>query len=432
MKIAFICLALVAVAFTSEVDERDPFDYFMSPEVSLVETPKENIVAVAKHLQRLSAPHMALHADEIAKHATALVQTGAMVEDDDEIDDEKAKAYSHDFSSSKKAINAALAALNNQLVAGHNHDKKALDSAKTTGNNAITSAHTNGASKCHNYKTKACPTKRAEEAANAAKVNAKKAVDAVKAGKICPLSTTWGDMDVEKTVPKLGTELRNKWDTTRAKYNKAKTAWDNAVKAHQAAINKHQAAMTAFKTALSVEANNVNAACLNAHKEHNVLKSEVAANVASRKQVWIATLVVGCYIENLTSNSAAKACADKKRSENTSRWNINAPSLGACKSKNTLTSTFGPASWTPTATNCHAHKGACTSTVWKGDGNGKSEKYIGKATDLKACGKLVASKQPTANGATHRKRDNNCYAEFHMTKSTGRHAHDHTTCLIHH
>jgi len=355
MKIAFICLALVAVAFTSEVDYKDPFDYFMSPEVSLIETPKENIVAVAHHLQRLSQSHMAVHADTIAKHAEALVQTGAMVEDDDEIDDEKAKAYSHNFASSKKAITAALAALNNQLVAGHNHDKKALASAKTTGNNAITSVTNNASSKCKSYKSKACPTKRAEEAANTAKVNAKKAVEAVKAGKICPLSTTWGDMDVEKSVPKLGTELRNKWDATRAKYRKAKTAYDNAVKAHQAATNKYQAAMTAFKTALSVEASAVNAACLNAHKEHNALKSEVAANVASRKQVWIATLVVECYINNLTSNSAAKACADKKRSENTSRWNISAPSLNACKSKGALTATFGPATWAPTASNCQSH-----------------------------------------------------------------------------
>lgn len=354
MRIAFICLALVAVAFTAE--DKEPFDYFMSPEVSLVETPKENIVAVAQHLQRLSQPHMAFHADEIAKHASALVQTGAMVDDDDDIDDEKAKAYSHNFASSKKAITAALSALNNQLVAGHNHDKKALDGAKNTGNNAITSSTNNAASKCKSYKKKACPTKRAEEAANAAKVNAKKAVDAVKAGKICPLSTTWGDMDVEKTVPKLGTELRNKWDATRAKYTKAKQAYDNAVRAHQAATNKYQAAMTAFKTALNVEAGAVHTACLNAHKEHNALKSEVASNVASRKQVWVATLVVECYIQNLTSNSAAKACADKKRSENTSRWNINAPSLNTCKSKASLISTFGPSAWHPTHTACNKVK----------------------------------------------------------------------------
>merc|ERR1711998_516502 len=103
---------------------------------------------------------------------------------------------------------------------------------------------------------------RDEEAADEAKKSAKKVVDGIKGRKICPLSSTWGDMDVEKSVPKFGTELRNKWDKTRAEYSKAKAAYDSAVKAHQDATNKYNTAMAAFKTALTVEANNVHTACL--------------------------------------------------------------------------------------------------------------------------------------------------------------------------
>merc|ERR1711998_591535 len=356
MKLAVICLALVATIASTHEDV-DPFE-FMTPEVSLFDdTPQENIVAAAQQLQSLSQRHMAVHVNEITKHA-ALVQEAATVEDEDESD--KAKAYAHNFSASKAAITAALKGLNDQLVAGHNHDKAALSSAKGNADNSISSLTSTAGSKINGYKKQTCPAKRDEEAADEAKKSAKKVVDGIKGRKICPLSSTWGDMDVEKSVPKFGTELRNKWDKTRAEYSKAKAAYDSAVKAHQDATNKYNTAMAAFKTALTVEANNVHTACLNAHKEHKALATEVASNVASRKQVWIATLVVGCYVENLTSNSGAKACADKKRNENTSRWNITPPSLKACTSKSTHETTWGPKSWLPHTTNCAKHHGTAS------------------------------------------------------------------------
>jgi len=364
-----IALCIFVLAFVSAEVEEEPFDYFLSPEVSLIETPQENIIAVAKHLQRISDTRHEYNVNQIAKHAAALVQTRMLVDDDDSVDEEKAKAYAHNFAASKKAITAALNSLNGQLAAGHTHDKNALASAKNAGSNAITSAFNSGSSKCKSYKNKACPLKRAEERADASKAAAKKKMDGVKAGKICPLRTTWGDMDVEKSVPKFGTELRNRWDSVRSEFVKAKSAYDAAVRAHQNAVNAHNSAMASFRTALNIEAAAAHTACLAAHNEYNALKREVASNVQSRKQVWVATLVVTCYVDNLTSNSAAKACADKKRSENTSRWNINGGSLAACKSKATLTSTFGPSGWTPTRANC-GEKPAAPKPIYSGGGKG--------------------------------------------------------------
>merc|ERR1712146_276483 len=69
----------------------------------------------------------------------------------------------------------------------------------------------------------------------------------------------------------------------------------------------------------------------------------------------IATLVVSCYVDNLTSNASAKSCADRKRRASTSHWNLHPGKLGNCKSKASLTSTMGPAHWTPSTKTCH-HK----------------------------------------------------------------------------
>merc|ERR1711998_176213 len=366
----FLCVAALvfaAMATGSEVWENEEFKStikaaFDVPEVSLVEDevfPEDNLLAAAKNLRKTAQKHMSaaqqtatMHVDEINRHAE-LIQGQAGIDSDDE--SEKTTAYTHNFETSKAAIKSALKGLNDQLVQGHDHDKKALASAKTTGEKGVTDAAATGLSKTKEYKSKACPLKRAEEAADVVKANKKKHMDGIKAGKICPLSTTWGDMDVEKTVPKFGNELRQKWDATRVKYVKAKSEYDAAVKAHHDAVNAREAAMSAFKTATTVEASAVTNACANAHKEYNTLKTEVASNVASRKQVWVATLVVTCYVDNLTSNAGAKACADKARSADVSKWNIDGGSLAACKSKAHYETTFGPLSWYPTSGNCHTH-----------------------------------------------------------------------------
>jgi len=356
-----------------------------------------------------------------------------MAEHAELIQEGKAKAYAHDFNASKRAIAAALKSLNDDLDAGHKHDEAALATAKSDNSDAIKNADSNNKASVKSVRGQACPTKRAEEDADAAKKKAKGDMDAIYNKKICGISTTWRDMDIEKETPKMGSVLRNEWDKTRAKYVASKSKHDAAVKAHLDAVNKNKAAMAAFVTALDIQAAATLSACRTAHAEYEALKKDVASNVVTRKQTYVAGLVIGCYVDNMTDNAAAKKCADSKRSASTAKFDITPPALAPCTSKAKNVDSYGPASWKPTATNCHTqhfHKGACTSTVFKGDGNGKSEKYVGKAADIKACGKLVVSKQPTANGATHRKRDNNCYAEFGMTKSNGRHTSDHTTCTI--
>merc|ERR1711924_514787 len=83
--------------------------------------------------------------------------------------------------------------------------------------------------------------------------------------------------------------------------------------AHRAAEKKRNAAMAKFRTALKIEVANADSACKNAHGEYEALKREVASNVNSRKQVFISTLLITCYVDNITSNASAKACADRKR-----------------------------------------------------------------------------------------------------------------------
>merc|ERR1711924_153318 len=103
--------------------------------------------------------------------------------------------------------------------------------------------------------------------------------------------------------------------------------------AHRAAEKKRNAAMAKFRTALKIE---------------------VASNVNSRKQVFISTLLITCYVDNITSNASAKACADRKRRASTSQWNINGGSLARCPSKAHITNSMGPANWKPSVRSCHA------------------------------------------------------------------------------
>merc|ERR1711988_765747 len=139
---------------------------------------------------------------------------------------------------------------------------------------------------------------------------------------------------------------------TRAKYVSAHEKYQTEKKIYEAAAKTHTEAMAAFTTAVKIEAANTNTACRNGHKEYNILKNEVAANVASRKQVYIASLVISCYVDNISANSAAKACADKKRSADTSQWNISFSPLDACIETRVLESRFGPMDWKPSSKTC--------------------------------------------------------------------------------
>ena len=65
-----------------------------------------------------------------------------------------------------------------------------------------------------------------------------------------------------------------------------------------------------------------------------------------------------------------------------------------------------------------------------GDGIGGSESYIGDAGSARECMQMVASQQPSANGATYCNQDDctRCYAEFGMTGNNGNAAYQ--TCLM--
>jgi len=336
LAVTFVVAALMAPAISEEEDTWPPV-------MELVDmSPEGDLMQVLGRMQDVAPTHMHFHINRIAKHAVLLQM------------DKTGKAYAHNFDASKAAIKAALSALTSQLNTGHAHDKTALATGETEGNSAITNSKNSGKNKCQSFKDKACPTKREELEADAAKAHAKKEMQAVGAGKVCSgLGSTWGDMDVDKSTPKYGEELRNSWDKKRNEYTKAKKKYDDAVAKHNAAVKKHNAAMAEFKTALDIEAKNGHDSCKNSHTEFEQLKKEVASNVAARKQVFIATLVVTCYVDNLTDNAAAKTCADKKRGASTSAWNITPGTLPACATVAELTNLFGPANWLPTSSKCN-------------------------------------------------------------------------------
>merc|ERR1712054_166261 len=330
-----VILAIVAVAFSA-----DSFSEDFSDEISFIQDEPAETLASAVHELRSAAPELLqAHVDHIAKHAE-LIQSHSM--------SSKAKAYAHNFAASQRAIKAALKSLNDQLAAGHSHDKNALNTARANAGTLLANVKSKSKAAVNNYRGKACPSKRAEESANAKKAAAKSKLDKEKNTKICTLATTWGDMDIDKSTPKFGSALRNGWDQARSKWLKAKAAWDAAVKAHNTA-------MASFTTAVKIEATNTVNQCNNGHKEYNILKNEVASNVRTRKATFIATLVIACYIDNVASNSAAKACADKQRKASVSQWNITPAALAACSSSASLQHTYGPLSWQPTAAACHIH-----------------------------------------------------------------------------
>merc|ERR1711977_260702 len=204
------------------------------------------------------------------------------------------------------------------------------------------------------YKNKACPTKRIEGEAKAKMDAAHTRMRNIGKSKACDSLAhgTWGGMDVDKANPKFGTVVRNAWDKKRGEYDAAHTKWMAEKKVFETAQKAHTEAMAAFTTAVNLEASNAHNACKNAHKQYNDLKNEVFNNVKSRKHVYIASLIIHCYVDNLKSNSAAKSCADKKRKSDTSMWNISANNLAACVSKAALQERFGPLSWKPSSKSC--------------------------------------------------------------------------------
>merc|ERR1711939_509720 len=123
---------------------------------------------------------------------------------------------------------------------------------------------------------------------------------------------------------------------------------------HEGCPTKHEEKIAAFKTATKLEARATNDRCNNAHKEYEALKKDVQSNVNTRKQVDISAKVVQCYVDHMTDNAKAKACADKARKSDVSIWNIDGGKLSSCASTASLEDAFGPLSWTATKKNCAA------------------------------------------------------------------------------
>jgi len=349
MKLSCAFALIFAITLTYASVDITPEDYDVRGE-ELVQADVSNLMEAVEQLHKHTPSRYHHHTSNIRAHASSLVQS------DEESEEDKSKAYVHNFLATQKAIRAALATLNNELLAGHKHDEAILKTSKARHVSTVSSGTSARKSKVKTIKHKGCPTKRAEESADASKQSAKKARDDLKKGKICPLSTTWGDMDVEKSVPKLSAELRSKWDKKRNDWVAKNSQYQAAVRAHLKAQETHSSTMAAFKTALVLEAKNAKAQCDAAANEFNTLKKDVASNVATRKQVHISSLVVKCYVDNMTSNAAAKTCADKARGADVSIWNINPGSLPACASTHALEHAFGPASWTASHANCKGVK----------------------------------------------------------------------------
>merc|ERR1711881_462626 len=328
-----ILLLIVAAAFVSA--EQSLYEE-ASPSM---EAPEEDLLSAVKELRQ--------HTD-----GTALHNHGVSIEDHANLI-QKARAYKHSFGA-RNALRAAIGALVSELTSGHNHDRNALNNERNAGHNAINNAKNRGKGVTRRYREKACPTKKAQVEAETARNNAKNGLNRIKRRKICNLSTSWFDMNIKGSAPKFGGVLRNKWDKARAAYLRDLAKYNAAVRAYNKAAREHAASMAAFKATVKAEASNVHSACRNAHKAYEILKRDVASNVRTRKQVYIASKVITCYIDNLSNNGGAKNCADRARRTNTSRWNINAPRMNACLSKDALHGQLGPVNWRPSKRNCHA------------------------------------------------------------------------------
>jgi len=334
LAMRIILLLIVAAAFVSA----EKFDY--EDTTPSMEAPEESLLSVVKELrQATDNTPFSVHGMRIEDHANLI---------------QKARAYKHSFGA-RNALRAAIRALVSELTSGHNHDRNALNNERNAGHNAIRNASNRGKGVTRRYREKACPTKKAQVEAEAARNSAKNAMNAIKRRRVCNLSTTWYDMNIKGSAPKFGGALRNRWDKARADYLRKLAKYNAAVRAYNKAAREHAGSMSAFKATVKAEASNAHAACRNAHKAYEILKRDVASNVATRKQVYIASKVITCYINNLSNNGGAKSCADRARRASTSRWNINAAKMSACQSKVALQATLGPLSWRPSKRNCHAN-----------------------------------------------------------------------------
>merc|ERR1711977_488744 len=265
MKTCAIVLLLAVAAFAEFHPEDASFGMeFRSgeaePTVDFIQDKiPETLLTAVETLRRTAPKRVAHHIKAISTHAQ-LLQTG----------EGKETAYKHTFAASNAAIKAALQSLAKELAAGHSHDKAALNTSKASGGSVVRKADAKGLSTARALRHKVCPSQRAEEAALIKKNAADAKLTAHESVRVCgALSTTWDDMNIQKSDMKYGTALHNAWSAARKTWSTYKAQKDAAIRAHNAAK---------------------------------------AFNVNTRKQTFIATLVITCYVDNMTNNASAKAC----------------------------------------------------------------------------------------------------------------------------
>merc|ERR1711939_1052509 len=351
--------ALLLVAAVVSATEYDALSTFQAADWSTESTeapgftqeatdaPTMTLMDAVEELKFKAPAALKEHVVRVAKHASLIQSTNL---------DARAKAYKHSFNKSKAALHSALNMLVSQLKAGHKHDTGVLKQTKRSLEKGMSSVMAAAKNKTQGAKHKACPLQRAEEKARSKRSGAKKAMLRVGNAKVCPLSATMEDMDVDKNTPAFGVELRNKWDRVRAKYVKVNAAHNAAVKAHNASKSKVAAAYAAMKTAVKLEASNSHSRCKQAKAEYEVLKKDVFSNVKTRKSVATSVLVVKCYVNHITNNNAAHHCANRARRQSQAIWNIRAPAWKPCTSVASLQSSFGPVNWHASYRNCAGHR----------------------------------------------------------------------------
>merc|ERR1711939_1217927 len=351
--------ALLLVAAVVSATEYDALSTFQAADWSTESTeapgftqeatdaPTMTLMDAVEELKLKAPAALKEHVVRVAKHASLIQSTNL---------DARAKAYKHSFNKSKAALHSALNMLVSQLKAGHKHDTGVLKQTKRSLEKGMSSVMAAAKNKTQGAKNKVCPHQRAEEKARSKRSGAKKAMLKTGNAKVCPLSTTMEDMDVDKNTPAFGVELRNKWDRVRAKYVKVNAAHNAAVKAHEAAKSKVAAAYAAMKTAVKLEASNSHSRCKQAKAEYEVLKKDVFSNVKTRKSVATSVLVVKCYVNHITNNNAAHHCANRARRQSQAIWNIRAPAWKPCASPASLQSSFGPVNWHASYRNRAGHR----------------------------------------------------------------------------
>merc|ERR1712096_75012 len=356
MKFIVIVALLAAAALAHNEDIEEAISENAPDLVDEDPELEEDLESAVRHLKQLVPKGLQRHTDELATHVAFIQKTKAAIVKKVGLVEAAPKAYKHNFSAARAAIKAALSALTSDLTSGHNHDSRMLSNAYSAGTARIRDTTRRNKARVTTFRHKACPTKRAEETADKKKRAALNAVNAIKKKPICNVATTWKAMGITTSTPKLGTAMYNKWTRNRADFVRKTTQYNAAAAAHKRARRAHAQAMTSFKVALNLEVKNTHRSCVNTGNDYKRPMRDVAGNVKMRKEVYIATLIVGCYADNLSSNNRAGRCADVKRKADTRRWNIARPSPHKCRSRNTLLTLLGPANGQPTWKNCKEHR----------------------------------------------------------------------------